>query len=180
MKNLQLSLRLNQLKFVQFFGLKADRQRRISFFKMNNLSLTEFFKKYGKNTTNNFQLLHYAKQLKIPNFQILMRNEIKNANMKLPVNIITNIHTSKENGIHWSCFHIDEKNNKFWFDSYGIPPPKEIIDKFKSPITASDFKLQELGIDNFCGQISLYVLYKLNNKTDFLKTLLDIHEVIRT
>ena len=61
---------------------------------------------------------------------------------------------------------------------------KEIIDKFRrktkltpadaqSPITAADFQIQDFGM-KYCGQLALYILYKLNRKEDFLKTVLEL------
>ena len=41
------------------------------------MNLKSFLEKYGTETSNNFQLLHWAKQLKIKNFHVLMRDEIK-------------------------------------------------------------------------------------------------------
>ena len=52
------------------------------------MNLKSFLDKYGTETSNNFQLLHWAKQLKIKNFHVLMRDEISE-NYKIPVNIIT-------------------------------------------------------------------------------------------
>ena len=49
------------------------------------MNLKEFLNKYGKETTNNFQLLHYAKQLKIPNFHVVMKDEIKNIDKSKPI-----------------------------------------------------------------------------------------------
>ena len=140
--------------------------------------MDKFLNKYGVNSTNNFQLLHYAKQLKIPNFTILMRDEIKSyKSNKLPINIITNIHTSKENGVHWSAFHIDKNNNKYFFDSFGLPPTCEIINKFKSNendhILSSNFKIQKLGT-SYCGQISLFVLNELNNNNKYESIILSL------
>ena len=83
------------------------------------MNLKSFLEKYGTETSNNFQLLHWAKQLKFKNFQVLMRDEISE-NYKIPVNIITNNNTSKQNGSHWSAFHINKNGKKFWFDSYGF------------------------------------------------------------
>ena len=41
------------------------------------MKLKEFLDKYGTNTTSNFQLLHWSKQLKLKNFRVVMKNEIK-------------------------------------------------------------------------------------------------------
>lgn len=149
------------------------------------MNIKEFLNLYGVNTTNNFQLLHWAKKLKIKNFSVLMRDEIMTTKFsKLPVNIIVNIDPKTEGGIHWSCFHIATDGKKYWFDSYGLPPLKEIIDKFrrktksvptdaKSPIIAADFQIQDFGM-KYCGQLALYILYKLNRKEDFVKTVLEL------
>lgn len=143
--------------------------------------LKEFLDKYGTNTTSNFQLLHWGKQLKIPNFQVLMKDEIKDAKLKLPINIITNNNTSKQVGSHWSCFHMRNNGEKIWFDSYGSPPLIEIIEKFqgetsshrkRSPILANTTKYQDFNT-SYCGQLSLYFLYIIqnNNLNDVLLSL---------
>ncbi len=49
----------------------------------------------------------------------------------------------------------------------------EIITKFKSPIIANDFIIQNLDT-KICGQYCLYVLYRLNQGEDFLKILLEL------
>ena len=81
MKGLRLLLQLNRVK---------------------KLNLISFLEKYGTETSNNLQLLHWAKQLNIKNFYVLMRDEIKETapiNFKKPLNIITNNNTSDENGV---------------------------------------------------------------------------------
>ena len=64
-------------------------------------SLKEFFNKFGTKTSSNFDLIHWAKILKIKNFRCIMRDEMKllDKNLKLQ-NVMTNIHTSKQNGVH--------------------------------------------------------------------------------
>ena len=157
------------------------------------MNIKEFLNRYGVDTTTNFQLLHWAKQLGLKNFHVLMRDEIREAIFtKLPVNIIINIDPKKDGGVHWSCFHITADGKKYWFDSYGLPPLKEIINKFrrktksvpadaKSPIMAADFQIQDFGM-KYCGQLALYVLYRLSKadvlkgeqSSNFLKILLDL------
>ena len=64
-----------------------------------NNNITDFLHKYGTDTTNNFQLLNWGKQLKIKNFHVLMKDEIKEIKpTKKPLNIITNNNTSKQDG----------------------------------------------------------------------------------
>ena len=42
------------------------------------MNLKSFLDKYGTETSNIFQLLQWAKQLKIKNFHVLMRDEKRN------------------------------------------------------------------------------------------------------
>ena len=118
------------------------------------MNLKSFLDKYGTETSNNFQLLYWAKQLKIKKFHVLMRDEIKEMTADTNLNIITNNNTSDENGSHWNGFHINNKGEKFWFDSYGSPVLEEIIQTFKSPILGNTSKFQEFNT-SYCGQLSL-------------------------
>ena len=148
------------------------------------MNLKSFLEKYGTETSNNFWLLHWTKQLKIKNFHVLMRDEIKemqnscktksapaDANFKKPLNIITNNNTSDENGSHWSAFH--KKDEKFWFDAYGSPALEEIVQTFISPILENTSKFQEYNT-SYCGQLSLYFLYKINNGKSMEEICLEI------
>ena len=131
------------------------------------MNLPDFLKRYGQNTTSNFQLTKYARELKIPNFHICMRDEIAGLpRTTFPLNVITNIHTSAERGVHWSAFYIS-KTCAYFFDSYGLPPTQEIIDFIK----AADRTCNSLQVQDFntthCGQLSLYVLYRLSKGDRF-------------
>ena len=141
------------------------------------MNIEEFFNKYGTDTTTNFQLIQYAKELKIPNFHYVMRDEMNLLSKdKLPLNVITNIHTSKENGVHHNCFYIGSKGNYF-FDSYGLNPTKE-VEKFIQNGIGSNFKIQQSNT-KYCGQLSLYVLYCLNKTDDsFEDIVLDIKKYL--
>ena len=84
---------------------------------------------------------------------------------------MTNIHTSKENGVHQSCYYsrktasapADAWNDEnFFFDSI---PPKEVL-KFLGEVISSTFNIKENGT-KYCGQMSLYVLYRLNQGDKF-------------
>ena len=57
-----------------------------------------------------------------------MRDEINQLpRNKFPLNVIVNIHTSKERGVHWSALYIN-KDIVFFFDSYALVPTQEILD----------------------------------------------------
>ena len=159
------------LNFIKESGSSQSAMRYKSLIqRINNKNKRKFLDKYGTETSNNFQLLHWAKQLKNKNFHVLMRDEIKEMtddNFKKPLNIITNNNTSDENGSHWSAFHKKDENvfdsvpQKFCFDSYGSPVLEEIVQTFKSPILGNTSKFQEFKT-SCCGQLSLYFLHKTN------------------
>ena len=113
-----------------------------------------------------------AKQLKLVNFKCVMRDELKG---KIPKNKecgIINSNTSKENGSHWSCWY-KNGTKKYYFDSFGLLPPKEIIRYLGRPIMYSTYQVQQID-DSNCGQWCLYVLNRLNNGENFIDIVLDI------
>ena len=103
------------------------------------MEIDKFLEKFGFDTTSNFDLEDFAEELGIPNFFVLMKDELKDLAPKANVNVICNLHTTKQNGIHWSCF---STKHKVFFDSYGWPPLKE-VDNIMPHGTYSIFKLQD-------------------------------------
>ena len=141
------------------------------------MNIDDFYKRFGRDSTTNFQLERYARELKIPNFYVCMRDEISQLpRNKLPLNVIVNIHTSKERGVHWSALHIN-KDIVFLFDSFGLVPTQEIIDFLPqhSQRIRNTLEVQSFGESN-CGQLSLYVLYKLNKGESFQDTIISLYK----
>ena len=143
----------------------------------------EFKDKFGEDTTTNIQLIQIAKALKIPNFYYVMRDEMGLLPKdKKPLYVMTNIHTSKEKGVHHSCFYKETKGDlnkvteagSYFFDSYGLPPTKE-VEKFMGSGICSTFKIQEDGT-RYCGQMSLYVLHRLNQGDKFTDIVLSLYQ----
>ena len=140
------------------------------------MNLQAFYKRYGRDTTTNFQLIKYAKELKIPNFHVCMRDEVKQLPRdKCPLNVITNIHTSDERGVHWSALHVSKGKGPptgcsvaYFFDSFGLPPTQEIIN-FLSKVadrTCNTLQVQESNT-SYCGQLCLFVLYRFTSGSPF-------------
>ena len=130
-------------------------------------SLQQFLRKYGTNTTTNFDLMRMAKELKIPHFHVCMRDEVSRSALKAPYNAIVNLHTSDEKGAHWSCF-----TDNYFFDSYGLPPTEEVKNLMKHG-EYNTFQLQ-IPSTKLCGQLCIFVLYQLNQGIPFLDILLHI------
>ena len=137
------------------------------------MKLKELLKKYGTQTTSNFDLMKIAKDLNIKPFYYVMKDEIKEIqNNNSKIYVCTNLHNSDEPGIHHSCFVLGSTN--YFFDSYGLPPVKEIKDLLQHA-TYNTFQLQKQGT-KLCGQLCMFVLNELKDGRDFLDILLEIRE----
>ena len=135
------------------------------------MSIKDFFKKYGKQTTTNFDLVKIAEIESISPFYVAMRDELKDLPNDNLIFVVTNIHTSKERGVHWSCLAKTREGN-FFFDSYGLPPTKEVKD-FLKHATYNTFCIQKSGTSE-CGQLCLFVLKELKEGRDFMDIILSL------
>lgn len=122
----------------------------------------------------NIELMKKAKELKLKNFiGVFMRDELKN---KVPVHQecgILNLNTSKEPGSHWVCWYKDG-NKKYYFDSYGLVPPLELVNYLKQPIIRNTSQVQTFSQTN-CGQFCLYVLKRLSDGDSFINIETDLY-----
>ena len=107
-----------------------------------------------------------------------MSDEVK----ELPENnfsAILNFQLSSEKGSHWVSLYshktesapADAKHGErlYYFDSYGTPVQKQVIEKFlqgerssNKSIRTHDYKIQPLA-SSMCGQLSPLVIYLLSN-----------------
>jgi hypothetical protein len=70
------------------------------------------------------------------------------------------------------CYHKD-KNEKYYFDSFGLDLPNEIKNYLGKNILLRTFQIQKLGT-NYCGHLCLKVLYELNKGETFYKIILNL------
>ena len=127
--------------------------------------------------TTNIELIELAKELQIPNFHCLMRDEIlKIENIELPISIIMNLEDSPKSGSHLTLLFVDNKE-KIYFSSYGDIMPVEVKQFMKKidnrPILTSDLQLQKFE-ETRCGLYSILILYLLNNGEKFEDIILDL------
>ena len=73
---------------------------------------------------------------------------------------ILNLDSSSGDGTHWVMW-LKKGKDKFYFDSYGVQPPSELIVSLKSPIFYNSERVQENG-EVFCGHLFLFVLTQLS------------------
>lgn len=68
---------------------------------------------------------------------------------------IFNFHTSNEPGIHWVAWK-KVGNKKYYFDSYGLRPPKELVDYLgKEHLYYVTDRHQDFDSEPNCGYLCL-------------------------
>ena len=128
---------------------------------MNYLPFKEFVEKYGlKNeATSNVNIKKILDILKLNSTGIYMRD----AKFTTDSGIV-NLHPTK--GTHWVMFVTE-----FYFDSYGCPPPTNILNHIKKGVY-SEYQIQKN--DSFCAAYCLYVLH-LTNTIGFKNAVLNLY-----
>ena len=125
--------------------------------------------------TTNIYLEEQAKKLNFKNFRgVKFKDEL--FKMK-PLNQECGILGSKthtQDDMHWTAW-FKNGNEKYYFDSFGLDPTKEIVKYLGNRILISTFQIQHYNEDD-CGQWCLYVLDKLNKGYDFIDIILKIIE----
>ena len=113
----------------------------------------------------NFELEEAAQELNISNFRgVFLRNTLPKRPKKDECGIL-NLDDTSGNGTHWVAWY-KNGNNKYYFDSFGIQPPVELISYLKSPIYYNTEEIQPRD-QVFCGHLCLYVLKHLSNGEAF-------------
>lgn len=129
--------------------------------------------KIPESALSNVDIEKYVKILNIKNFRgCYMRNELIKLKTKNIECGVLNLNLSSEHGSHWTCW-FKMNNNKYYFNSFGLPPPKELIDYLSSPILFSTFQLQRLNDQN-CGKWCLLILKKLNEGVEYCDVILSL------
>jgi len=108
----------------------------------------------------NLEIVASANKLHIPTFRgVFVRDNLPSKPDKNECGVL-NLDDSLGNGTHWTTWY--RKNNKnFYFDSYGIQPPRELQKYLNGTILYSTEKIQPKG-EVFCGHLCLYVLKQLS------------------
>ena len=122
--------------------------------------------------TTNMELQQEANRLKLKNFRgVFMRDELKFKPLEKECGIL-NLDSSKNDGTHWVAWFKD-KDNKIYFDSFGVQPPVELINYLKSPILYNTFQIQQYN-DTNCGEWCLYILNELNKGRKYSNIILQV------
>ena len=104
-----------------------------------------------------FDITDLIKEFKIPNFKgWYMRDDLSSSLLKNECGIL-NLDLSSGNGTHWTTW-VKNKKTCYYFDAFGLVPPKEFYKYMKCDIYHSTYKIQRLG-DVICGHLCVLVLY---------------------
>ena len=113
----------------------------------------------------NYDLINAVKDLKIKCFcGVYLMDTLPGKPNKKECGIL-NLDSSGGPGTHWVAWY-KNGNNKIYFDSYGIQPPKEIIKYLGKGIEYNTDQLQPRETV-FCGHMCLFVLKDLYEGVDF-------------
>ena len=112
--------------------------------------------------------------LKIPKFRgVYMRDTLPKYSTRAECGIL-NLDSIKGPGTHWTCWYKENSNICYYFDSFGVGPPKEFENYIKTDILYSTYKIQD-DDDFICGHICLILLYQLLiKKRNFHDILIDL------
>ena len=103
-----------------------------------------------------------------------MRDTLPEKRKEVEVGIV-NLDSSDNNGTHWVCYKVNKKE-LYYFDSFGLDPPAEIIHYLKenkhNEITTSTFQIQKFDTHH-CGYYCLLLL-KLLEKHDYKNSILTL------
>ena len=127
--------------------------------------------KIPETALSNIDIINYVKLLGIKNFRgCYMRDELVGLKPREFECGVLNLNLSTERGSHWVCW-FKTINKKYYFNSFGLPPPKELIEYLRSPILYSTFQLQGIN-DKNCGKWCLRILKKLSDGEEFCDCIL--------
>ena len=105
---------------------------------------------------SNFEILNAAKKLSQYEFRGVVLRDTLPTITKLNECGILNWDSFSGDGKHWFMWFKKGKD-KFYFDSYGVQPPSELIAYLKSPIFYNSERVQQNG-EVFCGHLCLSTL----------------------
>ena len=110
---------------------------------------------------SNIQLIDATKRLNIDGFRgVFVRDELPNSPTLKECGIL-NLDDSSEWGTHCVAW-TKRGQDDIYFDSYGLPPPAELLNYLKTPVYYNSERIQP-DAEVFCRHLCLYVLKKTSN-----------------
>ena len=112
-------------------------------------------------TLSNSDLISICIKLKLKLVGVYMKDELNNN--VIQGNYIINLQNHNENGSHWTAF-IKDKNNIYYYDSFGVFPPQNEYDIFRKESDNIYYNTSDhQNIDSTsCGWFCIAFLYYMN------------------
>ena len=106
---------------------------------------------------SNFEIEDAIKKLGVPWFRgVFVRDSLPNKPERTECGIL-NLGDSSGNGTHWVAWFKRRNCKNYYFDSFGIQPPVELVRYLRPPILYNTEKIQS-NEQVFCGHLCIYVL----------------------
>ena len=109
---------------------------------------------------SNLEIIDAAKTLSLYGFRGVFFRDTLSKKAKLNESGILNLDSSSGEGTHWVMWFKRSKD-KFYFDSYGVQSPSELITYLTSPIFYNNERVQQ-NREVFCGHLCLFTLKQLS------------------
>ena len=90
---------------------------------------------------SNLEIIDAAKKLSLDGFRGVFLRDTLPIKTKLNECGMLNLDSSCGDGTHWVMW-FKKRKEKFYFDSYGVQPPSELITYLKSPIFYNSERVQ--------------------------------------
>jgi len=114
-----------------------------------------------KKPLNNFEILDAVKKIDLKNFRgVFLRDTLPKKPNRHECGIM-NLDDSFGSGTHWVAW-LKRGNDKFYFDSFGLPPPTELNKYLDGDIFYPTEQIQPRQ-ELFCGHLCLRVLKQMQN-----------------
>jgi len=122
---------------------------------------------------SNFEIENAMNKLGVPGFQgVFVRDNLPNKPKRKEYGVL-NLSDSSGNGTHWVAWF--KRNGKsYYFDSFGIQPPIELVRYLRPPILYNTEKIQS-NEQVLCGHLCIYVLKQAMLGRDLQEILNDLH-----
>ena len=109
---------------------------------------------------SNHEIIDAAKKLSLYGFRGVFLRDTLPTKTKLNECGILNLDSSSGDDTHWVMW-FKKDNDKFYFDSYNVQPPSELITYLKTPIFYISERVQQNG-EMFCGHFCLFALKQIS------------------
>lgn len=126
-------------------------------------------------TTNSIELEDISKRLNINLVGVFSKDKLPDK-MFVGGYIINMENHDIGQGTHWTALYITEKNVIIYFDSFGLPPPREIKQFINyKPLAINTRQIQDIN-STMCGYFCLMFLKYIETYKNHKKGLYEIYD----